>query len=37
MTTWDGFNESQLPLNDVLYSSLYMEGTDNDYKYKQNV
>ena len=38
MTSWDSFNETQLPEKDVFYSNLYMEGiTDDDYKHAQNV
>ena len=38
MTSWDSFNETQLPAKDAFYSNLYMEGiTDDDYKHAQNV
>ena len=39
MTSLDSFNETQLPLKDVFYSSFYMalHITDNDYKHAQNV
>ena len=37
MRTLDSFNKTQLPLEDLFYSSLYMDIIDYDYKHVQNV
>ena len=38
MTSWDSFNETQLPVKNAFYSNLYMEAkTDDDYKHAQNI